>query len=119
MLLFFCGSMKALINKINKLLISKFGVPKRNDAETDPVDALIATILSQNTTDKNSYKAYKNLKSNFKNWNEAASAKQSTIEQNIRVGGLAKQKAKSIKIILNQLMKERGKINLDYLEEYV
>ena len=109
--------MKALINKINKLLISSFGVPKRNDAETDPVDALIATILSQNTTDKNSYKAYKNLKSNFKNWNEAVSAKQTKIEQNIRVGGLAKQKAKSIKIILSQLMKERGKISLDYLKK--
>jgi endonuclease-3 len=107
--------MKAFINKINKLLVSRFGVPKRNDGETDPVDALIATILSQNTTDKNSYKAYKNLKSYFKNWNEAASAKQVIIEQNIRVGGLAKQKAKSIKIILNQLIKERGKIDLDYL----
>jgi endonuclease III len=109
--------MKALINKINKLLVSRFGLPKRNDAETDPVDALIATILSQNTTDINSYKAYKNLKSNFKNWNEAASAKQSAIEHNIRVGGLAKQKAKSIKVILSQLSKERGKISLDYLKK--
>src|SRR3989339_838979 len=84
--------MKSLINKINKILISKFGVPNRNAAEMDPVDVLIATILSQNTTDKNSYKAYKNLKDNFKNWNEVASAKQKTIEQNIRIGGLAKQK---------------------------
>jgi len=107
--------MKAFVNKINKLLVSRFGLPKRNDGETDSVDALIATILSQNTTDKNSYKAYKNLKSYFKNWNEVASAKQVIIEQNIRVGGLAKQKAKSIKIILNQLIKERGKIDLDYL----
>jgi len=109
--------MKLSLIKINKLLLKSFGVPKRNDAETDPVDALIATILSQNTTDKNSYKAYKNLKINFKNWNEAASAKQTTIEQNIRVGGLAKQKAKSIKVILSQLTKERGKISLDYLKK--
>jgi endonuclease III len=107
--------MKALIVKVNKLLLSRFGEPKRNEAETDSVDALIATILSQNTTDKNSYKAYMNLKNNFKNWNEVASANQKTIEGNIRVGGLAKQKAKSIRTILNQLKKERGKINLDYL----
>ncbi|OGU42748.1 MAG: endonuclease III [Ignavibacteria bacterium RIFOXYB2_FULL_35_12] len=109
--------MKSLINKINKILISKFGVPNRNAAEMDPVDVLIATILSQNTTDKNSYKAYKNLKANFKNWNEVASAKQKTIEQNIRIGGLAKQKAKSIKIILNELLKQKGKVTLDYLKK--
>lgn len=113
--LFLFDNMKSLINKINKALISRFGVPQRNAAETDPVNALIATILSQNTTDKNSYKAYKNLKTNFKNWDEVASAKQKTIEQNIRVGGLAKQKAKSIKTILNGLIKQRGKVTLDYL----
>jgi endonuclease-3 len=109
--------MKRLIKKINKMLISKFGIPKRNSAESNPVDTLIATILSQNTTDKNSYKAYKNLKTNFKNWNEAASANLKTIEQNIRVGGLAKQKAKSIKIILNVLLKQKGKVTLDYLKK--
>ncbi len=107
--------MKSLINKINQILISSFGIPKRNDHETDPVDALIATILSQNTTDKNSFKAYQNLKNNFKDWDEIALAKQKSIEQNIRVGGLSKQKAKSIKKILNQLLKEQSKISLDYL----
>lgn len=99
------------------MLLSKFGEPKRNETETDAVDALIATILSQNTTDKNSYRAYMNLKTNFKNWGEIASANQKTIERNIRVGGLAKQKSKSIKTILNQLLKEKGKINLDYLDK--
>ena len=107
--------MKSLINKINKILISRFGIPKRNDQETDPVDALIATILSQNTTDKNSFKAYQNLKNNFTDWYEVALAKQKTIEQNIRVGGLSKQKARSIKKILNQLLKKQSKISLDYL----
>lgn len=99
------------------MLISRFGVPHRNAAETNPVDVLIATILSQNTTDKNSYKAYKNLKTYFNNWNEAALASQKTIEKNIRVGGLAKQKAKSIRIILNKLLKDKGKITFDYLKK--
>lgn len=109
--------MKAIIKKINSALISKFGVPERNSAETDPVDALIATILSQNTNDKNSYRAYKNLKTNFKKWNEVALARQTTIEKNIRIGGLAKQKAKAIKEILNHLKKERGKIDLHYISQ--
>ena len=106
--------MKALIKKIDKILISKYGVPKRNESGSEPIDTLIATILSQNTTDNNSYKAYQNLKSNFKNWNEVAAANLKTIEKNIRIGGLAKQKAKSIKNILNQLNKHNGKIKINY-----
>jgi len=114
--LFLFENMKSLINKINKILTARFGVLIRINSEADPVNTLIATILSQNTTDRNSYKAYKNLKNNFNNWEEVASAKQKTIEQNIRIGGLAKQKAKSIKIILNQLKKDNEKIGLDFLK---
>lgn len=106
--------MKTLIKKIDKILISKYGLPKKNESGSDPVDTLIATILSQNTTDNNSYKAYQNLKSNFKNWNDVAEANLKTIEKNIRVGGLAKQKARSIKNILNQLGKKNGKVSLNY-----
>jgi endonuclease-3 len=109
--------MKQLINKINTLLVKRFGIPKRNRTGADPLDTLIATILSQNTTDKNSYKAYMNLKTNFKNWEEVAALKLKVIEENIKVGGLAKQKSKSIKVILNQLKKEKGKISLNYLSK--
>lgn len=109
------NNMKSLITKINKILISRFGVPSRKEAKSDPVDVLIATILSQNTTDVNSYKAYKNLKTNFRDWKAVASAKSAAIENQIRVGGLAKQKAKSIKAILFALQKNGNSITLDHL----
>jgi endonuclease-3 len=105
------------IKKINKQLIKKFGIPPRAKRLPNPIDLLIATTLSQNTNDKNSYKAYMNLKSSFNNWDEVAAARQKTIEEKIRVAGLAKQKAKSIKMILNRLKKKNGKISLDYLKK--
>ncbi len=108
--------MKLLLKKINKFLIHQFGKPEQSNS-ADAIDMLIATILSQNTTDKNSYKAYMNLRNNFKGWDEVASAKEKVIETQIRIGGLAKQKAKSIKRILIELKKVKGKIDLDYLQK--
>ena len=64
--------MKKKIEKINKLLIQHFGIPPRAKKNPTPLDAIIGTILSQNTNDKNSYQAYSNLKDNFSDWNKLA-----------------------------------------------
>jgi endonuclease-3 len=72
--------MKTKIRTINRLLIKKYGIPGRSKIPPDPVDLLIATILSQNTNDKNSYKAYNNLKDKFNSWEEVAALPKTTIE---------------------------------------
>lgn len=117
MLLFFYLSMKNDIRKINSLLINLYGLPKKHKSRTNPLDALIATILSQNTTDKNSFRAFNNLKFRFKNWDDAARAKLSTLEKEIKIGGLAKQKAKTIKTILTSLFKMNGNLSLEHLSK--
>jgi endonuclease III len=97
------NSKSALIKKINSLLIKRFGMPVRQDKLPDPLEMLIATILSQNTNDRNSYTAYQNLKNNYKNWREALHAKQSEIEKLISTAGLAKQKSAAIINVLKNL----------------
>ena len=109
--------MKNQIKIINTLLIKRFGIPERNKKSPDPVNLLIATILSQNTNDKNSFKAYNNLKQGFSSWVEVAGLKSSQIEKLIRVAGLGKQKSKAIKNFLSSIIKQRGKVSLDYLSE--
>lgn len=104
-----------LIKHVNKLLINHFGIPDRNEELPDPVDMLIATILSQNTNDSNSYKAYKNLKEKYSDWNEVRKAKRTSVENVIKVAGLGKQKSTAIKNFLEDLYKTKGKINLDHL----
>ena len=103
------------IKKVNKLLIERYGIPPRSETPADPVDMLIATILSQNTNDKNSYKAFQNLKDKFNSWEEAAKQSRERIEKLIKVAGLGKQKSAAIKMFLNSILKETGKISLDYL----
>lgn len=107
--------MKLKIKRINKLLIEFFGIPPKNKKTPNPVDMLIGTILSQNTNDKNSYKAYQNLKENYNSWEDVAKLPRSKIERIIRVAGLGKQKSKAIKNVLTGLEKNNGKITLKHL----
>ncbi len=108
---------KSNIKKINKLLIDYFGVPEKNKKMPTPLDMLIATILSQNTNDNNSYKAFNNLRTQFKTWDEVEKLKTKQIENYIKVAGLGKQKSAAIKNVLSTLLKKNGKISLDYLKK--
>lgn len=106
-----------LIQKINKLLIDYFGIPERAAKLPDPVDLLIATILSQNTNDNNSYRAFQNLRSAYPDWRKAAKANRSEIEKFIKVAGLGRQKSEAIKNFLTRITEQRGRISLDYVRE--
>jgi endonuclease-3 len=105
------------IKKINKLLVKQFGFPHRKKKLPDPIDTLIATILSQNTNDKNSFQAFNNLKNKFNSWQEASDAPRKQIEAAIKVAGLGKQKSAAIKNTFNQLKKKNGKLDLRYIKK--
>jgi endonuclease-3 len=110
-------NMKSTIKKINRLLINFFGIPKRQKKLPDPVDIIIGTILSQNTNDKNSYKAFNNLKNSVKNWDDVLAMKPSQLEKIIKIAGLGKQKSNSIHSLLKYLKLNNGKISLSYLKK--
>lgn len=97
-----------LINEVNKLLVKKFGIPQRQNPLPNPLDLLIATILSQNTNDNNSYKAFRNLKEKYKRWEELVEVKRTAIEKVIRVAGLAKQKSEAIKNLIDELFSKNN-----------
>jgi endonuclease-3 len=85
-------------------------------ADREPVlDSLIGTILSQNTSDVNSGRAFAQLKQAFPNWDRARKAPQRAIEQAIRSGGLARIKAERIQAILRKIHAERGVTSLEHL----
>jgi endonuclease III len=108
--------MKKKIKKINQLLIDYFGIPQKAIKNPNPLDTIIGTILSQNTNDSNSYRAYTNLKNNFRNWDELALLTPSKIEKYIRIAGLGKQKSKAIYELLQSLKMKNKKISLDHIK---
>jgi len=91
-----------------------FKLEKRRKA--NPLDILIATILSQNTNDLNSHRAFENLKKKFPSYELLMKANEKDIEEAIKVGGLAKQKAKRIKNLLLELNEKRGDFDLNFLK---
>jgi len=107
--------MKKKIQLVNRLLIKKYGIPPRSKIPPNPVDLLIATILSQNTNDKNSYQAFQNLKNSFKDWDEIERLTRVQIEKKIRIAGLGKQKSNAIKHFLSSIKKEKGSISLEHI----
>lgn len=99
------------IKIILKLLEKENGAP-RPFRKTPPVDELIRTILSQNTSDSNSIPAFNSLKKHFKSWDRALEAKAGEIARLIKHGGLENMKAERIKAALAEIKKREGRINL-------
>lgn len=80
-----------------------------------PVDALVATVLSQNTSDANSGRAFAQLKAHFPTWEQALAAPPRAIADAIRSGGLAEIKSRRIQAILRRIVEDRGRLDLSHL----
>ncbi len=101
---------------ITDLLEEEFGRPKRRP-DPDLVGSLVQTILSQNTSDVNSGRAYDQLLEKFPRWELAEGANVRSIEAAIRSGGLARIKARRIKDVLREIREETGALDLGFLRE--
>ncbi|KAI5683549.1 hypothetical protein M9H77_04777 [Catharanthus roseus] len=106
-------------NVILESSVSSEALGDEGDDDVEPketvLDGLVSTILSQNTTDVNSQRAFASLKSSFPTWEDVLAAEKKQIEDAIRCGGLAPTKASCIKGILESLLAKRGKLCLEYL----
>jgi endonuclease-3 len=103
------------IAEIIQLLTKEYGsITWRS--RTDPLSELIMTILSQNTSDHNSRRAFDSLLSRFGSWEAVASGSVEDIAEAIKLGGLARVKAPRIKNILEQIQSQRGSLDLMFLK---
>jgi len=103
------------IKEVIELLEQEYG-PGKWQPDRNPIDVLIGTILSQNTSDANSGRAFASLKASFDSWKAVASAPAEHTAQVIQSGGLSQIKAARIKQVLEQIEKEQGRISLDSLK---
>lgn len=82
-----------------------------------PVDELVVTILSQNTADTNTERAYRALRARFPTWESVMDAPPEAVIEAIRPAGLANQKGPAIQNALRTIERERGELSLDFLED--
>jgi endonuclease III len=104
------------IDSIIESLQKEFPEEDTGPEKSNPLDVLIATMLSQNTTDKTSYLAFRNLKK-IGSWNRVMNTPLSRIRKAIKVCGLSNQKAKNIKNLLKAVKKKYGKLSLNILNQ--
>jgi len=102
------------ILEINRRLVEMYG-PKPWSPRYNPLDEFIYTILSQNTTDVNSLRAFKRLRQKFPRWEDLIDAPLPEIEEPISVGGLSEVKAVWIRDALKRIKEERGELSLDFI----
>jgi endonuclease III len=97
------------------LLYDLHGQAPTPDGQEDLLATLIATILSQSTTNINSERAFASLIDTFQgDWSLVRAAPVDRVVEAIRCGGLAKQKAPRIIAIL-QTLHEEGLPDLEHL----
>ena len=95
-------------------LQARFGRLRR--PRRDPLAVLVRGILSQNTSDVNSDRAFRRLTERFGGWPQTAAAPAGAIQDAVAVSGLAAQKAATIRRVLDGLA-QRGSYSLDYLKD--
>ncbi len=100
------------------LLVETYGEPQQRERQRQPpVDQLVNTILSQQTTSANRERAFSRLKERFPDWEAVMEAPLEEVREAIRPAGLANQKAPRIQNALRHVMRERGELTLDFLAE--
>ncbi|MBM4446630.1 MAG: endonuclease III [Chloroflexi bacterium] len=105
---------RASVEQILTLLTKEYG--RRNwRRRQSPIEVLVQTILSQNTSDRNSGKAFEQLLASFGSWEDMANASVGEISHSIKAGGLGVVKARYIKQALEEIRRRRGDFELDFL----
>ncbi len=104
------------VEQVLRLLRKEYG-PRRWQPGQDPLSSLIATVLSQNTSDVNSHRAFAALVKRFGSWESVATADVNELADAIRAGGLADIKARRIQLILHQIRDGQGSLDLSFLNE--
>jgi endonuclease III len=83
----------------------------------DPLEELILTIMSQNTSDVNRDRAYAAMRARYPTWAALARARSPTLADTIRPGGLANTKAPRILAVLREIRRREGGFDLGWMRD--
>ncbi len=97
----------ARVRRIVARLEKRFG-PLEPPRRWDPLEELILTVLSQNTSDVNSERAFGLMRARWPSWEALAAAPEHELADAIRPGGLANTKAPRILSILRTIRERQG-----------
>jgi endonuclease III len=105
----------ATVREMVRRLRTRFG-PLAPPHRLDPLEELILTVLSQNTSDVNRDRAYQAMRERFPTWEATAAADERELAAAIWPGGLSNIKAPRILAILRRIQeREDGSLDLSWM----
>ena len=104
------------LREVIDLLVPVYGRPVPQVSH-DPLAELVLTVLSQNTADTNSGRAFLQLMRRYPSWDAIAAAPVEEVVAAIQTGGLAQQKAPRIQAILRAVAQRAPDWDVGFLEE--
>ena len=107
---------RAKLKRVLGHIEAHIGTPEPHEP-APPLDELVATILSQNTSDTNSHRASAALTERFPTWRSVRDASREALIDTISVGGLAPTKARTIQEFLGALEEVDGEPSLGFLSD--
>src|SRR6185436_9031797 len=94
---------RALAEVALERLGDRYDNPQWAGPRVDAVSELVLTILSQNTADVNSFRAFTALRARYTSWDDVLAAPTDELEDVIRPGGLAPTKSRRIQHVLAEV----------------
>lgn len=82
-----------------------------------PMDQLVVTMLSANTSDVNSGRAFERLKAFYPDWQAVMDAPLDELTEIIRPAGMGPTKAPRIQAALRRILDQRGAFDLSFLAD--
>jgi len=101
------------VREIHRRLKERFG-PLDPPPRRDPIEELILTVLSQNTSDVNRDRAFEAMRRRWPSWEALAVADPAELASTIRPGGLSATKSPRILSILREIGERDGSLDLEW-----
>jgi len=101
---------------IQERLCQEYGCPIGYFHNLDPLSELVSASLSHRTKNKDSGRAFKQLRAKFPNWEAVRDADTADVQTAVEPCTWPEQKAPRIQQILKQITKQQGKLSVDFLE---
>jgi endonuclease-3 len=108
-------STRAKALEVHERLCTAYDCPVPFFSDKDPLSELVSALLSHRTKNRDSGRAYRQLRERFPTWEAARDAPTAEVEAAIAPCTWPEQKAPRVQAVLRHIAEERGDLSLDFL----
>lgn len=109
--------LRARALEVHDRLCGTYGCPVPFFSEKDPVSELVSALLSHRTRNRDSHRAYLNLRERFPTWEAVRDAPTAEVQEAVSPCTWPEQKAPRVQSVLLAIADRLGSLDLDFLAD--